>query len=181
MPSTLGRDRRASCGCGCTCRGSQLLFFHAHSAGQQLAHALVESNVAKVVLAWNELRTAGGKALIAMLGACARSRPCWANLHTEPRRAADPACKLQSLDLSFNGLDDGVCEELERAFAVNTTLTELNLSHNRLGPPTGVITLRPGPDAGVCRFANALTTWLRVQALWLPRACVKTPRCSRCG
>ena len=81
-----------------------------------------------VDLGWNELRCDGAAALLAGFSQlCATG---WSTPH------------LQQLDLSWNGLDDGVGEAFGDLLENSKSLTSLVIDHNRFGEATGLAVAR---------------------------------------
>ncbi|XP_072893479.1 NACHT, LRR and PYD domains-containing protein 3-like [Hemitrygon akajei] len=70
----------------------------------------------------------------------------------------NPECKIQKLELERVGLTDSGAEDLVSALSTNPSLTELDLSHNKLG------------DSGVKLVSAALRNpECKIQKLWLER------------
>ncbi|XP_059818706.1 NACHT, LRR and PYD domains-containing protein 3-like isoform X3 [Hypanus sabinus] len=70
----------------------------------------------------------------------------------------NPECKIQKLELWGVGLTDSGAEDLASALSTNPSLTELNLSYNKLG------------DSGVKLVSAALRNpECKIQTLWLIR------------
>ncbi|XP_072891526.1 ribonuclease inhibitor-like [Hemitrygon akajei] len=68
----------------------------------------------------------------------------------------NPECKIQKLGLDNVGLTDSGAEDLASALSTNPSLTELDLSYNKLG------------DSGVKLVSEALRTpECKIQELWL--------------
>ncbi|XP_072891976.1 uncharacterized protein [Hemitrygon akajei] len=107
------------------------------SGAEDLASALsTKPSLTKLDLSYNKLGDSGVKQLSAAL--------------------RNPECKIRKLKLAMVDLTDSGAEDLVSVLSTNTSLTELDLSRNKLG------------DSGVKKLSAALrNTECKIQKLWL--------------